>query len=360
MDEKTTRTPPDEVVSIEPRVAIGPGNVAGQAREWARSVRAEGIDCFSFAGNVGRSQALLGRTDRRIPHHRMTPATIRRGWVGHILRDRTHVISESMVAVLGNPQKAMLDEEAAHWRMRGVALAAIFHGSDIRDPAAHLARIPSSYFREASPAWVRDTAAQAQHRRDVFRSLGIRGFVSTPDLLLDLPETVWCPVVVDLDAWACAPSAFASRLRVLHLPSRRVPPIKGTTYVDRVLGRLHAEDLIEYVHPDFVPHDSIPDLIESVDVVVDQILSGSYGVAAVEAMAAGRVVVGNVAADVRALVPADIPIVDATPDTLESVIRNLSEDRDPTHRMASEGPEFVRRIHDGGMSGAAIRSWVMA
>ena len=44
-----------------------------------------------------------------------------------------------------------------------------------------------------------------------------------------------------------------------------------------------------------VPHTELVEMVKSADIVVDQLLLGSYGVFACEAMAAGRVTVGHIA-----------------------------------------------------------------
>lgn len=342
----------------EPRVAIGPGNVAGQAREWARALRESGVDAFSFAGNLGRARRLLGKTDRQIPHHKLLPSSVRARAIGSMLSDRTHIIAESMSAILGRPSTQMIDEEADRWASRGVELAAVFHGSDVRDPIMHMERIPSSYFLECPPDWVEATRCAATDRRSRFRAMGIAGFVSTPDLLLDLPEARWCPVVVETAVWDAPEIQSDHPLRVLHVPSRRVPPIKGTRVVEPVLTRLHEMGVIEYVSPEFVPHRDMPALLAGVDVVVDQLMSGFYGVAAVEAMAAGRLVIGNVAPEVRDLLPMQVPILDVSPSELESALRRLADDRDGVKRLAAAGPEYARTVHDGRASATAIASWL--
>ncbi len=129
--------------------------------------------------------------------------------------------------------------------------------------------------------------------------------------------------------------------------------------MDPVLARLHDERLIDYIAPEFVPHKRMPDLVAGVDVVVDQIMSGSYGVAAVEAMAAGRVVIGNVAPDVRDLLPIPVPIIDVAPGDLESVLRHLSEDPDYLRNTAAAGLEYAVAVHDGRESAAALSAWLI-
>jgi hypothetical protein len=79
-------------------------------------------------------------------------------------------------------------------------------------------------------------------------------------------------------------------------------------------------------------------------------------------MAAGCVVVGNVSDTVRTEVHArtgsTVPIVQATPATLDSVLRLLADDHAIGDRRES-GVDFVRSVHDGTLSARAlIDDWI--
>ncbi|WP_163377103.1 glycosyltransferase [Dietzia sp. Alg238-R159] len=99
----------------------------------------------------------------------------------------------------------------------------------------------------------------------------------------------------------------------------------------------------------------MPQLVKSVDVVVDQIQSGSYGVAAVEAMAAGRVVVGGIAREVREEVGATIPIVDSNPVEFESTLWEIITNRELYIGLASSGIDFANQLHSGRLSAKVLR-----
>ena len=93
--------------------------------------------------------------------------------------------------------------------------------------------------------------------------------------------------------------------------------------------KLHDEGLIDYRPSRGVAASEMPRLISGADVLLDQFRIGSYGVAAVEAMFAGRVVVGHVSHKVRKIIREEtgsqVPIVEATPETLETVLRDISK-----------------------------------
>jgi hypothetical protein len=90
------------------------------------------------------------------------------------------------------------------------------------------------------------------------------------------------------------------------------------------------------------------------DIVIDQLLLGSYGVLACEAMALGRVVIGSVDASVRTRVGAHVPVLDATPDTLTDVLREVLADRDAARERAQAGRAFVEQVHDGSTSACLL------
>lgn len=334
-------------------LAIGPLNVAGQGFQWAEACRKfDGVDSVSFSGARRSVRVMTGQSHRRILHHRFRPTFAKTAWVRMVLRHATHFLDESFATITGDQRTETLTGDLPWLRDAGVSVAVVFHGSDIRSPSRHLESHPDSFFRLMDPQTVVKMERATHERRVAARESGLPLFVSTPDLLLDLPSAAWLPLALDTTAWQSGGPALARRrLRVLHLPSRRVPPIKGTSFIDPVMKRLTTEGVVDYVSPVVVAHEHLPDLIRSVDVVIDQLLTGSYGVAAIEAMAAQRLVLGHVNADVRALVDHPIPIVDCAPSSLENQVRKIAADPGRYVDTARAGAAFVEALHSG--AGAA-------
>ena len=110
--------------------------------------------------------------------------------------------------------------------------------------------------------------------------------------------------------------------------------------------------------PDLVPPEAMPHLMSKTDVLVDQIQTGTFGVACVEAMWAGRVVVGGMAPDVRALCPTVVPVIDATPQDFEAVMRELVRDRDELPAIAEAGRAYAHEFHDGRRAAEVLRAFV--
>lgn len=240
-------------------------------------------------------------------------------------------------------------------------MALISHGSDLRHPDEHRDLFRDSYFDHADDSWVQIMQKTVERNQKTLRKFPeVPLFVSTPDLLLHQPRASWLPLTVDERLFAIGATPIFRRPKptVLHIPSRRNPPIKGTHIIDPILRRLNDCGLIEYISPEGVTHAEMIRLIARSDVVVDQILTGSYGLTAVEAMAMGRLVIGNLSDRVRATLPGVVPIIDAPPHNFERVLMELIED--PVHfaHVASQGVNFARDWHDGREAAIAIYRWL--
>jgi hypothetical protein len=342
-------------------LAIGPLNTAGQGFQWAEACQKfAAIEAFSFAGTRKRARRIDGQPHQRSLHHRVRPSFLKTARMERILRGTTHLLNESFTTLTGAPRSQDFTYDLRRLVNRGITSAVLFHGSDIRSPERHIDSEPFSFYRLMTPDEVEGFEREAADRRRRASDTDLPLFVSTPDLLQDLPDATWLPLVVDLSAWATEDLPFRrERIRVLHVPSRRQPPIKGTGFVDPVLNQLTREGLVEYVSPLNIPHEHMPKLVKSVDIVIDQILSGSYGVTAVEAMAAGRLVIGHLGPTFRHHVDADIPILDVAPEQLEETLRTIVREPAAYVEFAGRGPRYAHRFHSGHRSSAVLTGWIL-
>lgn len=339
-------------------VLIAPANYAGQASSWAAALRQADpeVDAKSFAVDQGGFQF---PADLWVP-----PAVFHNSarWQRRQLdeaRRFSHVLIESLQPPFGRLLGRDLDRQVDAIGAEKVAL--MCHGTDVRLPSANRMRTPWSPYAD-SPAAARQEELAARNLDFIARHPELPVFVSTPDLLADVPRAVWCPVSIDIGMWT-DPGPRHQRPNVpvvVHAPSK--PGVKGTEHIDPVLSRLDREDVIEYRPVRGVRHAEIPGIFKDADIVVDQIGLGSYGVAACEAMASACVVVSHVTEEVRAAVHAStgmaLPIVEADPKTLEDVLRRLAADDDRRRRIAARSREFAA-VHDGRESARRLLAhWI--
>ncbi|KRC34184.1 hypothetical protein [Oerskovia sp. Root22] len=343
------------------RLFIGPANYAGQGRQWARAVegRLPDVGAVSMASvEPGGFSFPVDVPVKSIVY------TASRTWQRSLRRSLdgfTHVILEAERPLAPRLSKGSVLDEARLLRARGLQVAMLCHGSDIRSPSRHAESEPWSPFRDQGWADVPVLEKMTRANKEVLDALGLPVFVSTPDLLLDVPGATWCPVVVDPGAWRSMDEPLhRARPLVVHAPSRAV--IKGTALIEPVLQSLHEEGVIEYQVVEGVPATEMPDLYRGADVVLDQFRIGTYGVAACEAMAAGRLVVSHVDDQVRARASEArgmaLPIIQATPDSLRDVLTDVVARREHFRSIAALGPTFVEDLHDGAASARALAGFL--
>ncbi len=264
-------------------------------------------------------------------------------------------LNESNFPLTGAPSDRRFTDEARWFEDRGTRCGIVFHGSDVRDPERSIDLNPHSFFGDMDREERASQAARAARNRETAGQSGLPLFVSTPDLLDHLPGSRLLPLAIAVREWSSPLPAFRNpRPRVLHRPSGATSTLRGTRTILPVLERLDAAGKIELVAAGVVARSRMADLIRSVDILVDQVQIGAYGVTAVEALAAGRLVIGDLLPTVRQAAGDDIPIVNATPSDLEDVLADVVADLDTAAEIAARGPRFARRMHDGRASADAL------
>lgn len=348
------------------RLLVAPANSAGQAHLWARAVR-ENLDDVAAANLMIATPNMrkLGfATDFTVPEGAYVFAG---GWQRRqrkaILRDFTHLLLESGRYPYGSVPGRTPLQIVQELRDAGVAVALVWHGSDIRLPSAHAQDERDSPFgaRGTHPeASTRLLEMNARAGRRMISSSDVPIFVSTPGLL-DVPRSRWLPVVVDPRVWQTSePPLRRPRPVVAYAPSSST--LKGGAGIDQKLRELETEGLIEYRRVEGVRSDAMPQIYRGSDIVLDQFRLGDYGVAACEAMAAGRVVIGHVNEQVRRRVREatgmELPIVEARHDRVAETIRSVIADRERSAQRAAAGPTFTSAIHDGRRSAQILSDFL--
>lgn len=342
------------------RLLVAAANFAGQGRAWADAAA-------SLPWVSATSFAVEDPTGLTLPaEHSADAATFadpqwsarHEEWV----RGFSHVLIEAGRPVLGHQHGLDAYGDNDVLTAAGISVGMVAHGSDVRRPDAHIEREPDSPFLRVEPK-IRATRQKYADRIAPLINDCPAAFVSTPDLLDDVPKAVWLPVVVDVDRWDHAPIAprdASAPPVVAHVPSNAM--WKGTELVTPALEALADERVIRYEPISRVPQERMPEVVGGTEIVLDQFALGSYGVAAVEAMAASRVVVGHVRPEVRAHVLAltgyDLPIVQARASEVPDVLRALAADPQRCRDLGEAGRAFAREVHSGAFSARVLSGYL--
>ena len=352
---------PQKSLTTTSRLLIGPTNSAGQATGWARAVE-------SFVDDASAHSLAFDREALRYPSDYLIPAETYisdKGWrrkcSDYLMSRYTHVLLESNRPLFGQLNERDVLHDLDLLLEKGIEVALIAHGSDVRVPSRHAEIEPWSPFYTMDQAIVGNLELFSQRTVRLFNGYPGPVFVSTPDLLEFIPGAEWCPVVVEVERWRSEHPVMKRSVPVVaHAPSKSY--MKGSELIDPLLQQLDAEGLIDYRRVEGVDPEHMTEDYRDADIVVDQLLIGSYGVGACEAMSAGRIVLGHVTQQVRELILAQtgrkLPIVEVTPDDIVTRIRELTSGREAARAVAARGPDFVRAVHDGRRSAAALSGFL--
>lgn len=367
--QRPTLPPLVRLPDAKTRVLVAPLNFAGQGYAWARAIEqfipsagATNLDIqhpgdFGFASDTSIPMGIQ-RYDRRWQLRESRA----------ISQAFTHVLVESEAAIFGLLFGDDVEREQRFLNANGVSTAYVCHGSDIRSPEKHKLTTRFSPFFDAGVYFGR-TQRRVDHNRAFLQSSNAPVFVSTPDLLNDYPAGIWLPVVVDVAEWTLGTGPILGGADgdvhgaplVVHLPSREL--VKGSHLIKAPLEDMDRNREIRFRAVSGVRASEARQMIATADIVLDQFRIGSYGVAACEAMAAGRVVVGHVTQTVRDVILQQtgmaLPIVEADPENIGSVIRGLVGDRERMFAIAREGQRYVSMVHSGRLSADILsRHWL--
>ena len=159
-----------------------------------------------------------------------------------------------------------------------------------------------------------------------------------------LPEAEIVLPGIDFSNYPLVPPSSRTRPLVVHAPSNRSK--KGTEDVIRACAALPVD--LEIVEG--VTNTEARERYAAADIVIDQLKIGWYGVFAIEAMAMGKPVVcflhDDALRETEQEFKTKVPIVSATPETLEQKLRPLVDSIDLRRSIGASSREYAEKLHD--------------
>jgi len=131
---------------------------------------------------------------------------------------------------------------------------------------------------------------------------------------------------------------------IVHAPSRM--DVKGTIYIEKAIKSLVPKYDFEYIRITGFNHDELIEKLRQADIVIDQMLIGSYGILAVESMALGKPVMSYIRDDLIDKYPENLPIIVANPDNIAEVLKTLLQDGNLRIELGHKSREYVEMYHD--------------
>jgi hypothetical protein len=318
------------------RVLLAPHEVAGQVALSAHALRLAGVDATAYTQAHPFDYGV--RPDATIPPGRLRPLLR----AAQLVRDHDAVHFQFGVSFL--PEYARLLDARLVRRLKRGRVLVTFWGSDVRRPSVERARNP----HYVDIPGEEDARAEALLRR---WSTVTAGHVVCPDAaLLAHVEPFFAHVhrsraMVDVSRYEPRPpSPRTNRPIVIHSPTNRVG--KGTAHVRAAVGALEREGLdFDYRELTGLTQQQALAAYAEADLIVDQLLVGAHGVFAIEAMSLAKPVIGDVRFAAPHL-PDDLPIIQAGPDSIRSVLADWIRRPEDRHETGLRGRAYAEREHD--------------
>ncbi len=132
-------------------------------------------------------------------------------------------------------------------------------------------------------------------------------------------------------------------IRICHATTK--PGVKSTELVTKTLRKAESEFGIEPVIIQGRPWSESLRIKATCHITIDQFKLGGYGSSAVESMYLKNAVINRLSPFVRSMHP-DVPIVQATEESMYDVLIKLLQNEDNIKAIGERGREYAMREHD--------------
>jgi len=225
-----------------------------------------------------------------------------------------------------------------------------FWGTDIR--VAEIEASDNLYFARYMPIDYQEkqTSEKSERTQALFAGAGFECLVADESMKSYIHAGLFSKVhlvrqrIMTSDYASAPPDPAVRRPLVVHSPSN--PKLKGTEFVLAAVEKLRPKLEFEFRLIQNMPRSQALSLVAQADVFVDQLILGSHGLAALEAMAFGKPVVCFIKPSLTQSYPADLPIVSANPDDLQEILGALIRDGSLRQQIGVRSRAYVEKHHD--------------
>jgi len=225
-------------------------------------------------------------------------------------------------------------------------------GSDIRIPEREADENP--YYRRLYKEGLiekvlKESREKSVYRQLLFSKLGFSFLVShsTADYVLDnIDVPVYLvPIRILVSRFQPRyPETNKDKPHIVHMSTNFM--IKGTDLVIKAVKRLRNRADFRFTLIHNVEREKALEVLKTADIFLDQFILGHYGVAALEAMAFGKPVIAYIKPSALKRYPRELPVVNATEETLEEKILELIKNPELRRELGKKSRIYVEKYHD--------------
>jgi len=339
----SARTPSKQL-----RVVLAPMNIANMPLQIVRGLRAKGHIANQVHYHGGKGHAFKFDLDDA-PNIKELGGRIST----HIKTLRKYIEADYDIYHFWNKTlffepyyKSLTGFDVPLIKARNKRIVHRFTGFDLRLPSLDLKANPFSPFKYGYKHLFDE---KLQRSYIDFLAEYVDSFVvQDPEMLQFAPKgTVILPRALNLNDWQMIGIDNNACPLVVHAPSN--PEVKGTKFVLKAVEELFSEGLqFEFKLVERMSHAEATMWYKKSDIIIDQLLIGATGVLTLEALALGKPCIVNLRQDLFEdfYKTSSLPIANANPDNIKSVLRNLIKDQHMRDDLSIRGRALVEQFHD--------------
>ena len=136
-----------------------------------------------------------------------------------------------------------------------------------------------------------------------------------------------------------------SKIKIVHAPSARIA--KGSDIIFNTIEQLKIAYDFEYLELNNISHIEVLECIKNADIFIDQIVLGSYAMAAMEAMSYGKPVISYILPQYFKMgIPKECPIVNANRNNLYEELEKLIISSELRSKIGKQSRLYIEKYHD--------------
>lgn len=146
---------------------------------------------------------------------------------------------------------------------------------------------------------------------------------------------------IDTEKYSYKPQVHHDPIRIVHAPTNR--SVKGSVYFEKAIENLQKKYAIDYHRIEKTDHDEAMKQYGNADIVLDELIIGTYGSLTMECLSMGRCVATFINPSFQTPHNETIPVLNVTVDTVEAQLEKLILSFDLRSELSKLGRQYVER-----------------
>ena len=160
------------------------------------------------------------------------------------------------------------------------------------------------------------------------------------------------PLPIDLSHYQFTPQKRSDTIHIVHAPTNR--SVKGSVFFENAIKALSQKYPIRYTRIENLPHEEAMKYYKEADIVLDELIIGTYGSLTIECLAMGRCVATFIHPGFKTPHADEIPVWSVNVDNLMERLEMLINSYELRCSLSLKGREYVEKHNDYNAVGAEL------